>query len=70
MECHKNCGVCCILFSSDWKKAYEPCEHLTEDRRCAIYDERPEVCRNLKARKIMCGDNPTEAEQIISKEWL
>lgn len=30
-----------------------PCIHLTEDKRCAIYEERPQVCRNYS-----CGRWP------------
>jgi uncharacterized protein len=27
---------------------YNPCKHLGEDNRCAIYDDRPPICRQYK----------------------
>jgi Fe-S-cluster containining protein len=27
---------------------YSPCKHLGEDDRCAIYDDRPAICRQYK----------------------
>jgi Fe-S-cluster containining protein len=42
------CGACCQdvhLVNLPAKPGTTVCLHLLEDNSCAIYDERPEVCR-------------------------
>jgi Fe-S-cluster containining protein len=48
------CGVCCVVFdiSTLNKPAGVPCSHLLENGLCAIYEERPAVCRAFKADEI------------------
>jgi Fe-S-cluster containining protein len=42
------CGTCCIApdISTLGKPVGVPCVHLTPERRCGIYPERPAVCRD------------------------
>jgi Fe-S-cluster containining protein len=49
-----SCGACCIIFdiSTLNKAAGTPCPHLDGNRRCAIYEERPPVCRAFKADEV------------------
>lgn len=44
------CGACCAApdISTLAKPLGVPCEHLKPDMRCAIYAERPTVCRNYQ----------------------
>lgn len=73
MNCHPNCGACCIAPSISspipgmpgGKPAGVRCIHLAEDYRCAIYDLRPKVCRDFKAEELVCGTSREEALQII-----
>lgn len=46
------CGICCETLSSvrDEKtgRYIIPCVHLdTETKRCNIYEDRPDICRNF-----------------------
>jgi Fe-S-cluster containining protein len=44
------CAVCCVApdISTLNKPAGIPCEHLTPDLRCRIYENRPAVCRDYQ----------------------
>jgi hypothetical protein len=44
------CAACCVApdISTLNKPAGVPCQHLNEDLRCGIYEDRPEVCRNYR----------------------
>ncbi|WP_430812798.1 MULTISPECIES: YkgJ family cysteine cluster protein [unclassified Carboxylicivirga] len=76
MECRENCGACCIVpsISSKLPKAPGgkvggvPCPHLTSDYRCDIFNspERPAVCAGFRAEKIVCGNNRSEAIEILA----
>jgi len=46
-----------------------PCIHLTEDFRCAIYNDplRPKACADFQAEEEFCGNNREEALQILYK---
>jgi uncharacterized protein len=50
MDCTR-CGACCV--APDIAALDKPlglrCPHLTEDNLCAIYDRRPQICRNYAA---------------------
>ena len=71
MDCHTNCGACCIAPSisspipgmPDGKPANVRCIHLSADYRCLIYQspERPEVCSKFQAEEIVCGSSREEA---------
>jgi len=74
MKCHDNCGWCCIKFSISpcsklpkGKHANIPCEHLTEDRKCAVQDDKPLVCSSLPPNLDMCGSSPEEAKELLNK---
>ena len=50
------CGACCrakvaiqLLLPGFWDESKQSCKNLTEDNRCAIYENRPEVCRTRRA---------------------
>jgi Fe-S-cluster containining protein len=49
IPCFK-CGTCCIApdISTLRKRVGERCVHLTSEHRCAIYPERPAVCRDYQ----------------------
>jgi len=76
MECRKNCGACCIAPSisspipgmPDGKPAGVACIHLTDDYRCAIFEDqgRPKVCADFRAELIVCGKTRKEALEILS----
>jgi Fe-S-cluster containining protein len=51
----------------DGKPAGIKCIHLQEDYSCGIYDQRPEVCRNLLAEELVCGKSREEALSILSR---
>ena len=41
---HGNCAV--FVDSGNWfLQVHGDCEHLQADRRCGIYEDRPEICR-------------------------
>jgi len=44
------CGACCVApdIATLGKPAGVRCEHLQEDNRCAIYEDRPSVCRQYQ----------------------
>jgi len=66
MECLR-CGTCCTApdISSLQKPVGVRCRHLGDDGLCAIYDERPEVCRGYSPDWI-CRDvsAPTLNERV------
>jgi hypothetical protein len=67
MECLK-CGTCCT--APDILTLGKPpgvrCRHLDENELCAIYEERPAVCRGYQADGI-CREiaAPTLAERVV-----
>lgn len=77
MECHNNCGECCILLSissaipgmPDGKPAGVKCIHLTDDRKCALFGkpERPKVCGDFQAETLFCGSSGAEAHILLSE---
>jgi hypothetical protein len=74
LECRAGCGACCISpsISSLGKPADTPCQHLTDDLRCAIFTDprRPAVCAGLQPSMEMCGDNREYAIRWLSElEW-
>lgn len=75
MKCRKNCGACCIFLSvsssipgmETGKPAGIKCIHLSEDFSCAIYEFRPDVCRNFHADIDFCGNSYKEAAKLMSE---
>ncbi len=73
MECRESCGACCIGLSisspipglPNGKPAGMRCIHLSNDLKCQIYDQRPNVCRNFKAEPDFCGSSKNEALAIF-----
>ncbi len=71
MQCRPGCGACCVAPSISspipgmprGKPAGVPCVQLTEDGRCALFDDprRPAVCGALQANPDMCGDHRAQA---------
>ncbi len=81
MECRVGCAACCIAPSisspipgmAAGKPAGVRCAQLTPDNRCLLFDndERPPVCRSLRASGEMCGSTSEEAlERLASWEQL
>ena len=76
MECHENCGECCVILSisspipgmPNGKPAGIKCIHLTEERKCDLFGklERPKVCIDFLAEPLFCGESPEEAKKILS----
>ena len=50
MSCTK-CGACCVApdISSLGKPLGVRCPHLTADNLCAVYEDRPQICRDYAA---------------------
>ncbi len=52
-ECTR-CGACCV--APDIAALDKPlgvrCRHLTADNLCAIYEQRPEICRAYRADEL------------------
>jgi uncharacterized protein len=50
IECTK-CGACCVApdISSLNKPLGVRCEHLLPDNLCAVYEDRPRICRDYAA---------------------
>ena len=42
----KGCGQCCDI--PNVLTGEDKCEHLTKDKLCAIYDTRPDICKNFE----------------------
>jgi Fe-S-cluster containining protein len=69
------CGACCIFISISspmpempfGKAAGERCRHLTREHRCSIWGtpDYPDVCRNFKAERSICGTDFLEAEKLL-----
>ena len=76
MECRLGCAACCIYPSISspipgmpkGKPAGVRCVQLADDLSCKIFNspERPQVCGDFKAEKIICGDSAKEAYSIIA----
>jgi hypothetical protein len=66
MDCLK-CGTCCTApdITALGKPLGTRCTHLDEDGLCAIYDERPAVCRGYQPDRL-CLEiaAPTLAERV------
>ncbi|GMM84906.1 YkgJ family cysteine cluster protein [Pseudoalteromonas sp. MTN2-4] len=77
VECRLHCGACCIAPSistsfpnhPNGKKAGERCKNLTDDNLCKLFGQpaRPPVCHDFKAVEWVCGQNQTEALQILTE---
>jgi uncharacterized protein len=71
MACRPGCGACCIAPSISspipgmphGKPAGARCIQLTDDNRCAIFDDprRPTVCASLRPEPAMCGSDREHA---------
>ncbi|MFO0665568.1 MAG: YkgJ family cysteine cluster protein [Polyangiaceae bacterium] len=61
------CGACCVApdIAALGKALGVPCIHLGPDNLCAIYDQRPEVCRSYEADAFCDAiDAPTLEERV------
>ena len=69
--CRPGCGACCLApsISSLAKPAGEPCRHLTDELRCAIFGrpERPACCGGLQPSLEMCGEDREQALAWLSQ---
>lgn len=73
--CRAQCGACCIAPSisspipgmPNGKPAGVACIHLNANFSCAIFNQpqRPKVCNGFKAEPLFCGNNRTEALEIL-----
>jgi hypothetical protein len=79
MECRPHCGACCIAASlnrpyfgmPNGKPAGQKCIHLDPEQwSCKIWGSEnfPSACKNFKAEMDVCGNNRTEALELIT--WL
>ena len=50
IECTR-CGACCVApdIAALGKALGERCPHLTAENLCAVYDDRPRICRDYAA---------------------
>lgn len=77
MECRPSCGACCIAPSisspipgmPNGKPAGMPCVHLTDDYKCALFNQpdRPEVCKSFRADPLVCGSSREEALKLLTE---
>ena len=61
------CGTCCVApdISTLGKKLGQPCPNLLPDNRCAVYEDRPQVCRDYEADELCLRiDAPTLEERV------
>ena len=75
VKCRDHCGACCIAPSissplpgmPNGKLAGIRCIHLTDNYRCAIFNDpsRPVVCDKFKADPEVCGESREEAMMIL-----
>ncbi|MFN7953067.1 MAG: YkgJ family cysteine cluster protein [bacterium] len=65
-ECSK-CGACCVApdISALGKAVGVRCPHLMADNLCAVYESRPQICRDHKVDEICEAiDAPTLDERV------
>lgn len=63
----RRCGTCCVApdIAALAKPLGIPCQHLSDNRECAVYDERPAVCRGYRPDELcMMVDAPTLEERV------
>lgn len=61
------CGACCVApdISTLGKGVGVRCPHLLPDNRCAVYEDRPQVCRDYAADELCDAiDAPTLDERV------
>jgi len=74
IDCRIGCGACCIALSISspipgmphGKPAGVRCAQLTDDNRCRINAERPQVCRRLRPSREMCGKTTQDALRYLA----
>ena len=77
MECRLGCGACCIAPSissaipkmPNGKLAGERCIQLDENNLCRLFGQanRPAVCASFQAERVICGENNSQALQILNE---
>lgn len=67
-ECTK-CGACCVApdISALGKAVGVRCPHLTADNLCAIYENRPQICRDHKADEVCDAIEAPTLEERVAK---
>lgn len=68
MECLR-CGTCCVApdISALKKPLGVRCRHLLPEGACAVYEERPSVCRSYRPDDICIGiAAPTLEERVAN----
>lgn len=61
------CGTCCVApdIAAVGKGLGTPCPYLRADLRCAVYEDRPQVCRDYSADELCLAiDAPTLDERV------
>ena len=53
IRCHEGCGLCCeraghFGYMKQYDRGDGICKYLTADKKCAVYEDRPEVCNTDK----------------------
>jgi Fe-S-cluster containining protein len=63
------CGTCCIApdISTLGKPVGVPCVHLRPDRLCAIYPDRPPVCRDYRPDELCEALQAMPVEERIAR---
>ena len=77
LSCRPGCAACCIAPSlssvipgmEQGKPAGVACVQLTQDLRCALYDDprRPAVCASFPAMEDHCGRDRDEALWLLAE---
>ena len=66
MDCTR-CGACCVApdIAALGKPLGVRCPHLAEDNLCAIYQDRPDICRRYAADALCAQiEAPTLEERV------
>lgn len=74
MNCHAQCGACCIAPQITsalpnmpmGKPAGVRCVNLGDDLLCQVYLDRPDVCKGFTPEEITCGTSHEAAILLIS----
>jgi Fe-S-cluster containining protein len=77
MNCRPGCAACCSVISissplpgmPQGKPAGVRCIHLSGKNLCLIHErpDYPEVCRQFRPSRKMCGENTEEAMKNLAR---
>lgn len=68
MDCN-GCGACCVApdISALGKPLGLRCPHLLPSNRCAVYEDRPQICRDYQADSLCTQIAAPTLDERVSK---